>query len=188
MIETGKTPDDAFAGYTGPKIDIPIPIADVELNGSKVSLSSWAHPCRSAIEAVRVRRRRLRTDAIGGKSKVRYNQGPFKCAQLPTPILVTPYIDFFVDGDVELLRELLSDSIMLGRSRGGGLGWVYGCEFLPRDGDVLVRGGALTRTVPAGSVSDVDPSKYIEREATTRAPYWHRATRQMCWVPVMRES
>jgi CRISPR type IV-associated protein Csf3 len=185
MIETGMTPDDAFAGYAGPKIDIPIPIADTALAGQLVALSSWAHPPRHALEAVRIRRRRIRADAMGGTSKIRHNAGPYKTAQLPTPVLVTPYLDFYVDGDVDLLRELLIDSIVIGRARGGGLGWVAGCEILARDGDVLVRDGRLTRAVPAGSVCGVDPSSYVEREATIRAPYWHRETRQMCWVPVL---
>jgi hypothetical protein len=185
MLETGLTPDDAFAGYRGPKIDIPIPVADAALSGEKVALASWAHPAPVALEEVRWRRRRVRIDAMGGSSLVRLNAGPFKATQLPTPTMSTPYLDFYMDADVERLRVLLADLGSIGRARGGGLGTVLGHEILPRSGDVLVRGGRLTRTVPEGSVSGVDLSSYIARQATLRAPYWHRCTLRDCWVPIL---
>lgn len=182
-LETGLMPDDAFAGYRGPKIDIPIPIADVELDGAQIALVSWAQPHPEALEDVRFRRRRLRTDAIGGDLVVRMNQGSFKTTQLPTPTLATPYVDFHADGDLDLLRILLSDVAAIGRARAGGLGRILGFELLSRAGSALVRDGRLTRTVPVDTVDDVDPSSYVIREATTRAPYWHRGSRRLCWVP-----
>ena len=188
MLETGLMPDDAFAGYRGPKVDIPIPIADVELDGSKVALASWAHPAPVALEEVRWRRRRVRIDAMGGASAILLNSGPFKATQLPTPTMSTPYLDFYLDADVERLRVLLADLGAIGRARGGGLGTVLGCEILPRSGEVLVRDGRLTRTVPEGSVPNVDPSSYVARQATLRAPYWHRGTLRDCWVPILEAA
>lgn len=186
-LETGMTPDDAFSGYRGPKVDIPIPIADQDLSGLQIARISWAHPARLT-EGVRVRRRRLRVDSMGGSSVIRMNQGPFKSTQLPTPTISTPYVDFFADGDPDRLKVLLTDVAALGRARGGGLGYVFGYEILPREGSVFVRNGRLARTVPAGSIVGVDPGSYVTREANTRAPYWHRASRTMCWVPILEDQ
>ena len=187
-LESGVMPDDLFAGYTGAHIEIPIPVRDVTLAGSDIALCSWAHLPGCSTDDVRVRRRRLRVDSMGGTAKVRANQGPFKATQLPTPTMCVPYVEFYVDGDRELLRGLLVEVAAIGRARGGGLGHVIGYELIPRSGDVLVRNGKLTRTVPAGSVRGVDANSYSTREATTRAPYWKRDSRQLCWVPVLEAA
>jgi len=60
--ETGRLPDDVFAGIGDATVDIPVPIEDVEIGGHRVACCSWARAPSCAVEALRFRRKRARIE------------------------------------------------------------------------------------------------------------------------------
>lgn len=190
--ETGHMPDDVFADCEpGTFADIPIPIADEERAGRRIACASWGVPSPLATASTRWRRKRARTDILGGSGKVIINGGPYKSLNIPTPTLAAPYLDFHVRGDRALLADLLPDVGALGRARAGGLGAVLGTEILDDPDDRSLRWlGRPMRAVPVADDYEAaitfEVGTYALREATTRAPYWHRATRALCAVPTWR--
>jgi hypothetical protein len=187
MLETGETPDDIFAGYRGNAIDIPTPIADIELGGITIACASWGRPGMVAHHSVRVRRQRPRAE-LYERSAVRINGGPTKQNQIPTPTVVAPYIDFSLLADRELLLALLPDVTAIARHRSAGLGAILGHELIPHDTDrsIVLDDGSPARTLPdIPSVREMlRPGSFLDRIATTRAPYWLREHRRPCLVPL----
>jgi hypothetical protein len=93
-IEAG-VPSDVFADAPRDlSVDIPIPIADVEIGGRQIACASLAVAPPCAIETVRFLRKRARVEALGVAS-VMIGQGPYKSMQIPKATLTAPFVDFF---------------------------------------------------------------------------------------------
>lgn len=193
MRETGRLPDDVFHGIPhGIYVDIRVPIADVQIGRWTIACASSGMPPSIAVEATRWRRKRVRPDAFG-TGMIRINGGPFKALNLPMPTLATPYLDFFVRGDRELLADLLRDVGGIGRDSVRGLGSVHGIEIDddPEDRS-LVWNGRPQRPIPIVSdggpfdIRNFDVAHYDVRRSGTRAPYWRSWMATMCAVPVLR--
>lgn len=185
---TGEPPPEGFAGVPrGTHVDIPVPIADVWMEGRPIACASDVQlPGDDAVsEVVRVRRQRTHPEAFAA-AKVITSGGPYANAQRPTAALTTPCAWWHVRADRERLEALLSDLHALGKGRAGGLGHVAGWEVLPDPDDAsLVRDGRPMRPLPVRDREDAAeryPGATV-REASVRAPSWHRATRCLCVVP-----
>jgi len=187
QLASGVSPEEAFAGAPRDElVPIPIPIADQEMGGFTVALASWAQPAPSAIESTRIRRKRARAESYG-LAKVNVAMAEFKSEQVPVPTLVSAFVEFHVVGDRALLNELLPHATHLGRGRSSGHGQVLGWEVCddPERRSILDR-GRLMRTVPVSAGVNARPGTFSVRHATTRAPYWHRASLTDCMVPIVR--
>lgn len=190
--ESGMLPADAFADAPSDFFaDVPVPIADEEHAGKLIACASWAVP-QALVETVRKVRRRTREELFptpGGKGLLVTGGGPYKNTEIPIATVTTPYVEFFVRGDRSKLADLVRDVGSIGRSRAGGLGAVHGVEIDedPDDRSLVYR-GRPQRTIPVADEHDAavlfEASSYDLREANTRAPYWHRATRALCAVPM----
>lgn len=90
-----------------------------------------------------------------------------------------------------MISDLLRDVGAIGRGRSGGLGSVLGTEIGQEEEDLSIRWrGRPMRAVPVADEHEAaihfEHGTYELREASTRAPYWHMATRSLCAVPVVR--
>lgn len=189
QLASGVSPEEAFVGApVDDLVPIPIPIAAQDMAGMPIALASWAHPAPGSLETVRLRRKRARAESYG-MSKVNVAMAEFKSEQIPVPTLTAKWVDFHVVGDRALLTDLLPDVTHLGRGRSSGLGVVMGWEVLddPEQRSVLDR-GRLMRAIPSASGITPRPGTFSVRNATTRAPYWHRASLTECMVPIVRVS
>ncbi len=193
LRETGRTPDDVFAGIERDGIaDIAVPIADETIAGLPIARCSVGWWPVIAAEDIRFRRRRTDAESLG-LAKVMINGGMFKSLNIPVPVLVTPWLDFYLRGDRERIDDLLRDAGGVGRDSTRGLGTVLGWEWAPDPDDrSLLYRGAPQRVLPR--VDDASPygvrrlarGTYDERVATTRAPYWIQNRARLCVVPVQR--
>jgi hypothetical protein len=192
--EARGIPSDVFANFPRRELaDVPIPIQDVEIAGRPIACASIGWPPVIAIEGVRWRRKRARHEAYGGIDRLAISGGWAKSINIPVATLVTPWLDFYVRGDRELIADLCRDLPAVGRDGPRGLGTVLGVELHedPDDRSLLFC-STPQRSIPL--VSDggaYDPRSYAdgtwdERETTTRAPYWVPTTRTLCAVPVLR--
>jgi len=186
--EAGRMPADVFAGCGDAVVDIPIPIADVEIAGRRVACASWAVPPPIAVETLRYRRHRARVEAMR-LHVVRINQGDYKSQNRPEATLTTPFVDIFVRGDRERLSALLADVGAIGRVRGIGFGTVLTWDIENDAEDrSLVWHGAPQRAIPIEHGGPYDPrnyapGSYVERECGVRAPYWLLAHKAACAIP-----
>lgn len=189
--ETGRSPDDVFANIPqAGDADVQIPIVDETIAGLPIARCSVGWWPSSAVEALRFRRKRADPEQYG-LNKVMINGGPYKALNIPVATIVTPYLDFWIDGDRKLLDELLLDAGGLGRDSPRGLGSVLGWEWSEdQEARALLHRGVPMRALPLvedGSAYDVrrlSPGSFDERIATTRAPYWIQRRARMCVVPV----
>lgn len=192
LRETGRTPDEVYAGIGEGWAPPPIPVASMDrIHGRPpMHLASSAVPSPRAVESKRMRRKRARTDVLGVKGKLQIAGGWAKSLNIPQPTLVTPYLDFYVMGDPGLLTDLMRDVPALGRDHSRGLGTLVGFEIESTRIGPVVSDGRLMRPVPVefrignGAVP-IDPSTYMIRECGYHAPYWHRASRTNCMVPLL---
>ncbi|HEX6940912.1 MAG TPA: hypothetical protein VF158_15955 [Longimicrobiales bacterium] len=190
--ETGRMPDDVFAGcpLDAPleDTDIQIPIADSEVPGCPIpiALASAGWPSADATASVRWRRRRVRAEKLGA-TIVNASVGETKATNLPAPVVIAYWIDWWVMGDRRLLEDLLRDVHTIGGKRSGGLGQVQGWEIAPANPwSWFGPGGRLMRPLPAHFELARRSSRHDIREGTVRAPYWHPRTRMLCCVPIQR--
>jgi len=185
-LASGQTPDEAFAGIPANEVvEIQIPIADAEMCGRRIAMASWAQPSPESIETLRYRRKRARAEEYG-LSKVLTSGGPYKSLNIAVPTLTSAWVDFHVDGDRAKLTELLQHVTHIGRNRSGGLGHILGWEILDDPGHrSMLDRGRLMRTVPVGCGLEPRPGTFTVRNATTRAPYWHRRSLCEAMVPVV---
>jgi len=193
LEETGRLPDDVFAGCGAVDVDIPIPIADVEIGGRRIACASIGIPPSIAVETVRWRRKRSRSEEIG-VDVVRINGGPFKALNMPIGTLSTPWLDFYVRGDRALLLELCAGLHGLARDHARGLGTVFNVEVDDdlEDRSLLYRERPqrILPVVMDGGPYDVrsyEPEAFDARAAGVRAPYWlARNSVEDCVVPRLR--
>lgn len=180
--ETHRSPGDVFAGFDG-AVEIPIPIADVEIHGHTIACASWAVPPPIAFESVRWNRSRARPEQYA-MNVVRIGQGPYKSSNIPFSTLTTPFLDFFVRGDLDLLSELLPDVSGLGRANGIGYGTVFCWDIAPDEAD---RSCAFERrpqrSLPEAMGAAMEPDSFSARAAGLRAPYWVRHNQAPAIVP-----
>lgn len=180
-------PDELFAGYAGPAVELPIPVADVTMCGRPVACASQAIPCPSSRLGKRLRCRRTRAEAIG-RPTVMTNGGEYKALAIPIPTLDAPWLDFFVRGDPDRLADLCRDLHSLGRDGPRGLGVVHRVEIDDDPNDrSLVYQRRPQRPLPVedehAAALLYDPTSYDLRPTTTRAPYWRRDSLALCAVP-----
>lgn len=186
----GVLPGDAFAGWPrGVAAEIAAPIADVIQHGRRIACASAPRVAPGATESLRKRRARPHPEAYGRGDRVYCNGGAFKALDLPIPTLTAPWIEWAVRGDRERIAALLSQVYGLGRDVARGLGAVRGWEITADpDDSALERDGAPARPLPVEDAAEARSrwpwGRYDLRETTTRAPYWHRASRTLCAVPV----
>lgn len=183
MRETGRTGDDVYetagSGFCSPTI----PIAHVECGDVTISRAS-AGVASPGIDHARRRRSRVRADAMGA-GQIVVGHGWAKSTDIPIPTRVMPWLDFFVVGDAERIDDLLRDVSGLGRASGRGYGAVARWELSEmREDRSLTYNARPMRPIPIDAASDFDASTYEMREHGTIAPFWHRASRRHCAVPV----
>jgi len=190
--ETGRVPDDVFAGcpISAPieDTDVPIPIADGEVPGCPfpIAFASAGWPSVDAAASVRWRRRRVRADKLGA-TVINPSVGETKASNLPAPVVVAHWVDWWVIGDRARLEDLLREVQTIGGKRSGGLGHVHGWEVAPGEPwHWFGPGWRLMRPLPAHFELAQRTTRHDVREATVRAPYWHPRTRMLCRVPVQR--
>lgn len=191
--ETGRMPDDVFAGCTREEApDVPIPILDERIGGLRIARASAGWPWPDCREGTRYRNKRARLDAIGGAGRVTVSGGMFKSLHIPTAVLHTPILDFFVHGDRAQLEDLLAEIPGLGRDHTRGPGGVERWEVTVDPLDrALVHLGRPMRPLPRvedGSRYDhraFVPGSYEQAVRTTRAPYWRTWLASLCIVPVI---
>lgn len=180
--ETGMLADDVFAEC--PKdvtVDIPIPVADVTMAGLPIACASWGVPPPIACESLRWRRKRARPEAMSG-DRLLIAGGPFKSHNIPVQTLVTPWLDFHLEGDLDRVRDLLADATAIGRGYASGLGTILGIEYLPDPARrSLAWNGRPMRALPLQGLPLDAP---IVDERATRAPYWKGRGTVLCAVPV----
>jgi hypothetical protein len=182
-----RMPDDVFAGYRGPMVELAIPVADVEMRGRKIACASRAIPAEGWRFVTRMRARRTRAELIN-KPTVMTNGGEYKALALPVPSLSAAYLDFFVRGDRAMLADLCVDLRFLGRDgpRGWGTVDVVEIDEDPDDRSLIFE-RRPQRPLPVADDHEAallyDPGSYELREIGTRAPYWHRDSRALCAVP-----
>lgn len=82
-LTTGLPPPEAFAGVPkGAYVDIPVPIADVVVEGWRVAMCSDAALAPVAEEVVRRRRKKPHPEAMA-LAKVQTTGGPWKALDIP---------------------------------------------------------------------------------------------------------
>ena len=186
--ETNRVPSDVFRGCDA-KPMIPIPIEHVTIAGPPIARCSWGIPA-THVDSVRWMRKRARVEALN-LPRVAINGGAYKSLQFPVATLTTPHLYFFVRGDRGELEELLRDVVALGRGRGSAIGVVHrwGIDDDPEDRSLIHRNRpqrALPIALDGGSFDPLtfEPGSYVEREMTTRAPFWKRGPDvAVCAVP-----
>jgi hypothetical protein len=188
---TDQSPDCVFAECPNDlRVEIPIPIADIQIGQHTIACASAALPAPLFAEDVRYRRKRADVDSYNA-NKVVTSGGWAKSLNIACPTVVTPFVDFFVRGDRAKLEQLLTHPSLagIGRDIGRGLGTVLGWEIDPDPADrSLVFNGAPQRILPymnAGpfAASTFTPSTWSKRNANLRAPYWKGRHQHVCVVP-----
>lgn len=189
-LETGRTPDDVYGGIGAGWSPPAVPVVDLELSSGVLALASCGVPAPVVVETTRARRKRPRADVYGVEGKLTVAGGWTKAINALVATITTPWLDFYLVADRERLTRLLRDVSGIGRDAARGVGRVLGFEVERSTEDrSLVWRGCPMRPLPLpGPVSstDLDADAYEARESGTRAPYWHRASRVPCAVPVMR--
>lgn len=184
---SGSTPDDVFAGYRGPQVELTVPIEDAIMHGRRIARCSQAQPDERARYVTRLRCRRTRAELIA-KPTVVTNGGEYKALSLPVPSVATPWLDFYARGDREMLADLCRDLPFIGRDGARGWGGVDTIEIADDPDDrSLVYQGAPQRPLPVADEHEAAVlyahGTYDVRTVATRAPYWHRDSRTLCAVP-----
>lgn len=180
--ETGRVPDDVFAGCGDTVVDIQVPVADTEIHGLPIARASWGFPADDAEHTVCWLRKRSDPEGLRGNPNT--SLGAYKSLNIPRPALVTSCLTFFVVGDESQLRELVPLITNIGRGGSGGTGRVHGWEIERCSEDhSLVRGTEAMRSIPIASEDEAKTYTGLLRYATTRAPYWHTRSEHLCVVP-----
>jgi len=109
--------------------------------------------------------------------------GAYRGYMEPLWYLVTPYVDFYFDGDTGAVAGLLQGLHRLGylgSRRGGGHGRITRIELFRKSEDWAVwKDGLPTRPVPVDAAGEKD----IPRDwQAYRPPYWHPENRTWCYV------
>ena len=190
--ETGRMPDDVFAGCPREEApDVPVPIVDERIGGLSIACASSGWPWPLSREGTRYRNKRARLDALGGTGRATIAGGMFKSLHIPVGVLVTPILDFFVRGDRAPIEELLRDVAGIGRDQTRGPGGVERWEVTPDPLDrSLVFRGRPMRPLPRVEGGRFDhrafvPGSFEHAFRTTRAPYWRTWLASPCVVPVI---
>jgi len=113
----------------------------------------------------------------------------FKSTNTPVSSVTANYVDFYAVGDHELLRRLLVDLPNISADRSCGMGSVLGWEVTIDKTEAswpVLQGadGKVMRAVPTGYLANA--TEFDTRNATLRAPYWHKRSIMLCDVPVQR--
>lgn len=195
-LETGRMPDDVFCGSprngTIEEMDIQIPICDKHLSVGEKRIpvacisSGWFSP--EATSSVRWIRCRPRAEGYAMKV-VNVAMAEFKATNTPVSSVTANYIDFYSIGDPDIIRRLLTDLPNISADRSCGMGSVLGWEVTVGDTNTewpVFQGsdGRVMRSVPTGYLRC--PKEFDTRNATLRAPYWHKRSNVLCDVPVQR--
>ena len=185
---TGEAADDVFAeAPRGVDADITIPVRHVSMGGHSIACASWGWPPDITFESLRWRRRRTRVDVLG-LDKVVVAGGAYKSTNIPLQTLTTPWLDFFLIGDLAKVRDLLTDACGIGRGYSAGYGTILGMEYSPDpEGRALVWNRRPMRSLPLGDgCPELDPT--LVDEKPTRAPYWAARNLALCALPHLQIS
>lgn len=167
--------------------DIPIPIVDAIVHGKRIAQCSHGQYADGVLDDKRKRRRRSDVEGIA-KDKITIAGGNFKALDIPVPTRIAAWIDFFVVGDRKKLEALLPDVMGLARDCRRGLGSIHAFAIDAAEDRSLVWERRPQRAIPVQSAHEAallfDPTSYEVRMENTRAPYWVRASRALCAVPV----
>ena len=185
VAETGALPGDAFAAHDGGFVDLPVPIADVQMHGLAVACASWPTWSPDAREALVMHTHKPEAEQLCAR-KVYVTGGEAKPKRVPVPTMSAAYVEWCVRGDRARIIELLDGCRALSKWRGA-MGSVDRWEVMRVSLDLsLVRDGSPARPLPVADEAEAIerfPRGYVLDECQTRAPYWHRATRALCACP-----
>lgn len=124
----------------------------------------------------RINTKRLGIVDFGRKRKIVTAKGRYRLYHMPVFYYAAPHIDWYVVGNLEQVRDLLSDVWAIGKKQAQGWGRVRRWVVEPWSEDWSVwRDGKPMRAVPA------DDGMYIG----FRPPYWLRENQTVCIVPWM---
>lgn len=140
---------------------------------------SWFDPPDVAYRSIQYYKR-LETNGFPGRKQLRIGHGHFRAWMLRWVYLPVPRVVFYVCGDMERIRDLLSEVTHIGNDHRVGWGKIHRWEFerTPEDWSV-VREGRAQRPIPVRllrSWSDAVPLAW-------RPPYWARERVEPCAPP-----
>lgn len=121
-------------------------------------------------------------DFKGRRGKISESSGRLKGYRMPLNILLFDYMEWFAFGEIELVKDLLTDIIAIGKKPAQGFGLIDHWEVIPwpDDWSVVGPGGKLMRAVydlPAGVTGA------RKAYSSIRPPYWHRNSQAEVWLP-----
>lgn len=195
-LETGRSPDDVYAGIGAHEWHPPtIPIAVSELESDTgiwpVHHASAGFPAESVIEDVRYRRKRARVEDYA-LNRAQTAGGAYKSLNIPVPTVICPFLDFWVVGDRLKLQRLLPEIPGFGRDIPRGLGTIAGFDVISASEDRSFHWKhGPSRPLPSlsdGGERDVrtnDPAWCELKECATHAPYWHSHSKTLSLVPTI---
>lgn len=183
--ETGMIPRDAIGDHDGSFLDLPVPIADVEMHGRTIACASWPVWSPDARESLMMHTHKPEAEQLGMR-KVYITGGEAKPKRVYVPTRAASWVEWSLVADRERLRALLDGCRALAKWRGA-LGSVDRWEVIGASVDhSLTRDGSPARSLPVLDEAEAIerfPRGYVLDECQTRAPYWHRATRALCACP-----
>lgn len=188
VAETGEMPDTAFADWPRDLLcDVPVPVEDVEMLGRPIACASWpTFDAAGPREGVVMYTHKPELEGVAAR-KLMVAGGECKPKRVAVPTLAAATVTWHLRADVERLRALLAGCRSLSRWRGAGHGSVEAWEVLPsRDDWSLTRGGSPSRPLPIADLATAAerfPGGYDVDRQTTRAPYWHHASRCLVALP-----
>lgn len=116
-----------------------------------------------------------------GKKRIDVGGGPMKNYHMPIVLRSYKTIDFYVRGDMEEVKRLLTTQIgYLGKKGSQGFGQIKEWKFEEIEEDYSIfKDGKLMRPIPA---LHYENEKLIQQEHPLTPPYW-REERIMCTIP-----
>lgn len=122
-------------------------------------------------------------DFKGRRGKVIVEQGRYKSYQMPIFYIHAARIDWYLMGDIDAVRALLTPCTHIGKKTGYGWGRVlWDVQGWHEDWSV-VRDGNLMRAVPAGQVPAGVRSAPDLLYAGYYPPYWYHKHQAFCAMP-----
>jgi hypothetical protein len=122
------------------------------------------------------------SDRLKLKTKLRAGSGYFRAYRMQMPYTPASSVTFFMHGDLEEVRRLLSYVRFLGKKHAIGGGEVVRCEVvaIPEDCS-LVCEGHIMRSIPAKQLKSFNMGAIFN--AAYRFPYWDLVNVALCVVP-----
>jgi CRISPR type IV-associated protein Csf3 len=172
---------------------LPLPIKKLEWNNDYIYCASTSHFLyHDAISTTNIRKKFDDNNAIEHldmsihkNTKIDTQRGTTKNYDMRMIINYSPYVDFWVNGDIDAIMELCKFATGLGKKRNVGYGKVRKVELLPcvEDQSVFYK-GLYNRPVPIELAKGLSLPEYQKIvNIAYKPPYWDKANVKPCYVP-----